>query len=234
MTLSSRSAGVGSPIGRRAVLRAIASGLLLAASTAALSACGRGRDSVVAPRPAAPGTLVMIIRHGEKPDGSDKGIGPDGKTDKASLTARGYARAARLADLFAPDGAPGRQGLRRPVRLYAANANDEGEGKRTRETIAPLAARLGLAVNTSFGKGQESELVESVLAGPGPTLICWQHGEIPAIATAFGRVTPTPPSGWPGDRFDVIWTLTASASGWFFAQIPELIMPGDRAKTIKA
>ena len=39
-------------------------------------------------------------------------------------------------------------------------------------------------MNTDFGKGDEEELVKHVLAQPGPTLISWQHGEIPAIADA--------------------------------------------------
>lgn len=229
-----------SSLTRRATLRAIATGSVLVTSTVVLSACGAGRDTFVGgsapatptPRTPAPGTLVMIIRHGEKPDDSHKGIGPDGKKDKASLTEQGYARAARLADLFGPTQGPLRPGLRRPTQLYAADATTEGEGKRTRETITPLATRLGLPVNTSFGKGQEDALVASVLSQPGPTLICWQHGEIPAIAAAFGRAVPAPPGHWPGHRFDMVWTLTSSPAGWSFAQVPELIMPGDKADPI--
>ena len=59
-------------------------------------------------------------------------------------------------------------------------------------------------MNTRYGKGDEDALVAEAAAQPGPTLICWQHGEIPAIARAFSSVTPTPPTEWPDDRFDVI------------------------------
>jgi hypothetical protein len=114
-----------------------------------------------------------------------------------------------------------------PRAIYAAGANSDGEGLRTRQTVAPLAQRLGLPVNTDFGKGDEQKLVERVTAEPGPTLICWQHGEIPAIAKAFKSVTPTPPEAWPDSRFDVIWTLTRTPDGWWFNQLPEYVLPGD-------
>ena len=117
----------------------------------------------------------------------NSGVDANGNEDDSSLTEVGWERAHRLVDLFDPaQGAP-RPGLARPTAIYAAGANDDGEGQRTRETVAPLADRLGIPVNTSFGKGDEEKLVEHVLAQPGPTLISWQHGEIPAIAEAFPR-----------------------------------------------
>ena len=64
-------------------------------------------------------------------------------------------------------------------------------------------------------------------------MISWQHSGIPAIAEAFGSVTPTPPSEWPDDRFDVVWTFTGTADGWRFAQLPELVLPQDRAGVIE-
>ena len=112
----------------------------------------------------------------------------------------------------------------------AANAN--GEGRRTRETVQPLADALGIPVNTAFGKGEESALVQDVIDRPGVTLICWQHGEIPAVAEAFPAVSPPPPSTWPDDRFDVVWTLTSTDNGWQFAQLPEHALPQDQAGVI--
>ena len=171
--------------------------------------------------------------HGEKPDGSHPGIDANGNQDDSSLTEVGWDRAHRLVDLFDPAQGSPRPGLARPTAIYAAGANDNGEGQRTRETVTPLADKLGIPVNTSFGKGDEEALVEHVIAQPGPTLISWQHGEIPTIADAFPAVTPTPPSEWPDDRFDVVWTFTKTADGWQFAQIPELVLPEDEASVIK-
>jgi broad specificity phosphatase PhoE len=196
-----------------------------------------------APAPAAPATsdptagapvgpVVMVIRHGEKPDGEDPGIDAQGNKDDSSLTAAGWQRAKALADLLDPASGQVRAGLARPVAIYASGANDDGEGLRPRETVAPLAQRLGITVNTDFGKGDEQELVDDVTARPGPTLISWQHGELPAIADAFPHVTPKPPKDWPDDRFDVVWTFTKTADGWAFAQLPELLLPGDSDSVI--
>jgi broad specificity phosphatase PhoE len=220
-------------------VRRVLVGVLAVALSAVLAACAAGQQSKPAVVPsggpsdtAVPGTVVMVIRHGEKPDGSQPGIDAQGNEDSSSLTAVGWQRAERLADLFDPPSGEPRAGLARPAAIYAAGANDEGEGVRTRETVAPLAERLGIAVNTDYGKGDEEKLVEQVTAGSGPVLICWQHGELPAIAEAFPDVTPTPPKDWPANRFDVVWTFTKTADGWRFAQLPELVLPQDQADVI--
>ena len=180
-----------------------------------------------------PGALVMVIRHAEKPQGSHRGVDAQGNEDDSSLTEIGWERANRLADLFDPSPGPPRAGLATPKEIYAAGANDEGEGLRPRETVMPLAARLGLTANTSYGAGEEKALVEQVISQPGPALISWQHGGIPDIAKAFPAVTPKPPSDWPDDRFDIIWTFTRTVDGWQFAQVPELVLAGDQDTVIK-
>ena len=235
---------------RPAALRALTTTLVALAISAVLAACGTGTTGTGTTTTTAPPTrstptpeatsapvaalsVVMIIRHGEKPDGSHPGIDANGNQDDSSLTEVGWDRAHRLVDLFDPAQGSPRPGLARPTAIYAAGANDNGEGQRTRETVTPLADKLGIPVNTSFGKGDEEALVEHVIAQPGPTLISWQHGEIPTIADAFPAVTPTPPSEWPDDRFDVVWTFTKTADGWQFAQIPELVLPEDEASVIK-
>jgi broad specificity phosphatase PhoE len=228
---------------RGAVLRTIT----LLAAAAVLAGCGAGAPASPG-APALPGaavgtpaatadvaasaTVVMVIRHGEKPEGKTHGVDAQGHEDDSSLTRVGWERAHRLVDLFDPAQGSPRPGLARPVSIYAAGPNDEGEGKRTRETVTPLAERLGIRPDTSFGKGEEEALVEHVLSQPGPVLISWQHGEIPAIAEAFPSVTPTPPSEWPDDRFDMVWTFTKTAQGWHFAQIPQLALPEDEASPI--
>jgi hypothetical protein len=182
---------------------------------------------------AAAGTLVMIIRHGEKPDSSHAGVGFDGRpAGNGSLTQVGWDRARALVEVFAPSGGRFRPGLERPALIYAAGANEGGSGERARETVMPLAQRLGVTVNTEFGKGEEHALAARIVTQPRPTLICWQHGEIPAIAEAFGSLTPSPPAAWPSRRFDVIWTLTARGGGWDFVQLPEMVLPGDQPDPI--
>jgi broad specificity phosphatase PhoE len=216
---------------RRAVLQTIATILALAA-LAVLAGCGTSTT----PTPGAtaggvaPSTQVMIIRHGEKPDDTNPGV--DANQDNTSLTEIGWNRAYRLVDLVDPAQGPPRPGLSRPTAIYAAGAND-GKGARTRETVAALADKLGIPVNTSFGRSDEKALVRHVISGQGPTLISWQHDGIPTIAAAFPSVTPTPPSEWPDGRFDVVWTFTKTADGWHFAQMPELALPQDQAGVIE-
>jgi hypothetical protein len=219
--------------GRRVLACAVALtvALLLAACGAPAPSGATASGAPTSDTPAT-GTVVMVIRHGEKPSGSDDGIDAQGKKDDSSLTATGWQRAEKLADLFDPTSGPLGAGLARPAAIYAAGANDDGEGRRTRETVAPLAQRLGIPVNTDYGKGDEKKLVREVTAQPGPTLICWQHGELPGVAAAFPDVTPTPPKDWPSDRFDVIWTFTKTADGWRFAQLPELVLPQDQNTVI--
>ena len=211
---------------RRGV-RAVVLLLALASALSITAGCS-------APAPArsdggVPGTLVMVIRHGEKPDGSkkDPGVDAQGRPDDSSLTATGWERANRLVGLFDPASGAPKAGLATPKAIYAAGKNDDGEGLRPRETVMPLTAELGLTMNTAYGAGQERKLVDEVLTQPGPTLISWQHEGIPDIAKAFPGVRPKPPSEWPDDRFDVVWTFTRTADGWQFAQVPEMVLPKD-------
>jgi len=220
-------------------VRRLLVGVVALAFSVMLSACAAGPASTPTAAPsagasetAAEGGLVMVIRHGEKPDGTEPGVDAQGNADDSSLTATGWQRAHALADLFDPASGQLRPGLARPTVIYAAGANDDGEGLRPRETVAPLAQRLGVTVNTDYGKGDEKALVKHAIAQPGPVLICWQHEELPDMAAAFPHVTPNPPKDWPDDRFDVVWTFTRTAHGWQFAQLPELVLPQDKNSVI--
>ena len=188
-------------------------------------------ENVALARPAAGsvpiGTTVMIIRHAEKPKGSkEPGVDAAGKKNKHSLTSTGWSRARGLVGMF------GKRGLARPTRIYAAGATEEAEGERTRETVQPLAAAIHVPVDTSFVRESEKALAARVATQPGRTLISWQHNGIPDIADAFPGVTPKPPTSWPDGRFDVVWTLTKTATGWHFAQTPEMVLPGDSPNVI--
>jgi broad specificity phosphatase PhoE len=234
---------------RRIVMRRVTA-LVVTAAAAALTGCGADSAtsaqsppvvvttadgaSVVGPTSEAadPGTVVMIIRHGEKPDGSLPGVDAQGNTDDSSLTEVGWDRAHRLVELFGPAQGPVRAGLARPTAIYAAGVSDDAEGQRTRETVTPLADALGIPVDTDFGRGDEKKLAKEVAGLSGQTLISWQHGGIPDIVDAFPHVSPNPPTDWPDDRFDVVWTLTQTASGWHFAQLPERVLPQDQTGII--
>ena len=138
------------------VLRPVVALLALTLLAAVAGCAGSPRPTPpAASAGGAPDALVMVIRHGEKPDGSHPGVDAQGKDDDSSLTQVGWERANRLADLFDPVSGSPRPGLATPKAIYAAGANDEGEGLRPRETVMPLVARLGLAMNTDYGAGDE-------------------------------------------------------------------------------
>ena len=217
-----------SPMNRRTLLHALAVGGTVTTSAAFLGGCGSTHDaqSAALPPAASTGTLVMIIRHAEKPAGSTQGVDVNGNPDPHSLTVRGWTRAGALVQLFAPGAGAVRPGLARPTAVYAAGGSG-GEGQRPRETVTPLAARLGPEVNTGYSKGAEVALAKECAGLAGPTLISWQHEEIPAIVAAFGQVTPAPPTSWPDERFDLVWVLAPKSGGWSFTQVPQLLLDGD-------
>jgi len=196
---------------------------------------------------------VMFVRHGEKPTIKHQapyGVTPDGEQDWESLTVRGWLRAGALDMLFNPtDGAFVDPALATPKLIYAskprdlgiaAPADDDGgsKSKRPLQTITPLAAKLGLAPNLDYGKGDEAALAKHVLKQSGAILIAWQHEAIPEIAQYLVGTNPPKaaiPAEWPGARFDVVWVFDPPPKGksrWKFAQIPQRLLPGDSNSVI--
>ena len=129
---------------RPAALRALTAVVVLAIS-AVLAACGTGTTgtgmttTTPAPTrstspeatstPVAAVSVVMIIRHGEKPGDSHPGIDANGNQDDSSLTAVGWDRAHRLVDLFDPaqgsprPGWPARRRSMPPARTTTAKGS---------------------------------------------------------------------------------------------------------------
>jgi len=178
-------------------------------------------------------TTIMIIRHAEKPLKSDdaRGVDTDGANDKHSLTVTGWARAGALVELLASHRNPPPAGLRRPDGLVAS----EGGGSnstRPAETLVPLAAKLGLEVDTTFSRGQEAELVAALAGRAGAVLVAWQHESISDIVAHLGAVTPAPPVGWPDSRYDVVWVFEGGSGKWTFRQVPQLLLAGDSAEPL--
>jgi broad specificity phosphatase PhoE len=170
---------------------------------------------------------VMIIRHGEKPGaGKPHGVTADGKHDSDSLTVPGWVRAGGLIELLGATSRAPQAGLRRPDRIYGADPRG-GQSKRSIQTVSPLAARLGIEVDTRYQEGDEVHLAEEIRELSGTTLVCWHHEAIHRIADHLGPVIPDPPHSWPEDRFDLVWTFTRTATSWKFAQVPQLLLPDD-------
>jgi hypothetical protein len=186
--------------------------------------------SLSADHPAAAGDaqVIMVIRNAEKPNhtGSPHGVTAEGEFDHHSLTVNGWIRAGALVGLFAPFRGEPPAGLRRPDTVYGS-AFEEGHSKRSVQTVTPLAARLGLDVVRRYTAGDEAHLAKELSARPGAAVVCWSHEATHKIIEHLGEVTPLPPTHWPADRYDLVWTFTRTTDGWTFAQIPQMLLPGD-------
>jgi hypothetical protein len=180
--------------------------------------------------------VIYIIRHAEKPLKPPlSGVDFAGGQNEHSLLPRGWQRSGALAALFHPDFGPVRADLRTPTALVSPSWGHPGKtaAHRSYQTIQGLSERLGLPITSQFAQGQEQQLAESLVHNcPGVVLICWEHNHIPVIASSLPLVSGTAiPQKWPGDRYDVIWSLTRMpGSGqvrYTFHQIPQQLLAGD-------
>ena len=193
-------------------------------------------------------SLVMIIRHGEKPGNpsNDKDGGPN-------LSVLGSARAAALPSLFTPDpkakpvgnspqlvcdvavGAKsqftgaysssklkaGQSRFLTPEFLFATKPSHSSS--RPVETITPLAQSLQFLNNNPAIKvhhhfkndtkginGLKSEILQTPATYGGKViLICWHHGTILQLTTAFGVPSSQLPfKKWSGKVFDLVFSIT--------------------------
>jgi hypothetical protein len=165
-------------------------------------------------------SLVMIIRHGEKP-----GDPAEDTSGGKHLSALGSARAAALPSLFTPNpttppvhkleqiscdvkpadkaefsgtykpsGFPaGAPTFSVPNFLFAAQ-NDSGS-HRPLETITPLGQALAITPQTPFDDDHYQDMANEILNNPKTyadqvVLICWHHGKAPDLAKSFGVSSP--------------------------------------------
>jgi hypothetical protein len=180
-----------------------------------------------------PPDQIIVIRHAQKPTRNPmhKGIREDGTADPESLTVRGWQHAGALAAVFAGPGANAADHLvARPNVIFAAGSGKKklridgkavkvgSHSRRPQQTVAPLAAALGLAPVTIHTKGEEQALVADALSRSGTVLICWQHQNIPAVGNLILGDRTTVPQSWPEDRYDLIWIFDRAGDGWSFRQ----------------
>jgi hypothetical protein len=181
----------------------------------------------------------MIIRHAEKPTGHLHGVNESGASSPHDLIVRGWQRAGALACLFAPAHGPVQNALlEKPAFIFASAAvNDPVPGnsrsRRSEETVTPLAELIGVDINLTFSKGQETALAKAVQACDGPVLIAWQHENINLITNAI-LGSKAAPQTWPRERFDVVFVLTLNPSHgkYSFAQVPQCLLAADSAAPI--
>lgn len=64
--------------------------------------------------------------------------------------------------------------------------------KRPAQTVTPLAARLGLALETTWKKDDTAALAAALRTTTGCTLVAWEHELIPDILSHLGSIDPPP------------------------------------------
>ena len=147
-------------------------------------------------------TKVLIIRHAEKPGDATA----DNAKDGSDLSMRGFERAGALAPYI-----PGTFGP--PDFLFATKASKHSN--RPVETITPLATALKLEISDKHADDDFQKVADDIrgnakYAGK-LVLICWHHGNIPALTAALGGSPPQ--DHWPGSVFDRVWKLEPPAAG---------------------
>jgi hypothetical protein len=156
-------------------------------------------------RKSGPPSLVILIRHAEKPGESKGHVITDDETTDPNLAPLGYYRAGAYAAYFDSEL---NGGLYPPIdHIFATAASHKSN--RPVLTVTPLAAALGKNIHNQYSNDQAGidALAADVLSGAyaGRTLlICWHHGTMPAVAAALGY-DDAPKV--PGTSFDVVWQL---------------------------
>lgn len=160
-----------------------------------------------------PPAVIYLIRHAEKLT--------DGRED---LSAKGFARAQVLVRMFVP--AAGREALAKPQVVIATKAS--ARSNRPVQTVAPLAAALGVPVESDVANEDYAALAGRLLGGGYAgkvVLVSWHHGKIPALVRALGAVPPYDP--WPAEQFDRVWKIVWVGGKATVTDLPEGVMEGD-------
>jgi hypothetical protein len=149
----------------------------------------------------------VILRHAEK----------TGLPDDRHLSPAGHDRALALRALPECLGA---------IHAIIA-AQSVQKSARPKETVEPLAAKLGLPIITSWNTYDLGDLAAALkhdvsLAGK-QILICWRHDALQALAQALGaRDAPS----WPNTLYDRVWLATYSADGVELLALRQILAGG--------
>ena len=162
---------------------------------------------------------VMIIRHAEKP------------ASGMELTPAGEARAQAYAGYFAGFKIAGE-----PVRLdHIFCTADTAGSHRPRLTVEPLSQALKLPLDNRFTTKNPAALTGEIRsqAHGNAILICWHHGEIPAVLAGLGAnpAAVLPGGKWPDAVFGWLVELRYDDLGRLHsaACVHENLMPDDSA-----
>lgn len=181
-------------------------------------------------------TKIMIIRHGEKPSNElfPRGVDVHGIKDSDSLIVKGWQRAGGVAVLFDPPGGIVlNDKLAKPQHLFAPKFGKHKHSKRSEQVLSVLADKIGVKVDTSIDKGDETKMAHHAMHCEGIVLIAWEHENIHLISNVITGDESTP-QGWPSNRFDIVFVFDydEETKSYKFSQTTQMIMPGDKPTII--
>ncbi len=140
--------------------------------------------------------VVLIVRHAEDA-GSGHGLSP-----------RGEERAEAYKNYFENFNVDSKR--RKPEAILVAA--DSKQSHRPRLTVEPFSKAAKLPIDSRFANKQPTDLAAELRANyQGKViLICWHHGQIPALLRALGAAPETllPNAKWPKTVYD--WVIMAS------------------------
>ena len=138
-------------------------------------------------------TTIVLVRHAEKQIGT---------ISDAPLSPQGEIRAARLAQMFGDAEAFGRV-----TQIYVTDT------RRTQQTAAGLAQRLGVAPVIVDGKTSSSELARRVLRENrgGLAIVVGHSNTVPQIVAELTDTDAVPAIG--DEEFDTMYVVTVPTIG---------------------
>jgi broad specificity phosphatase PhoE len=162
---------------------------------------------------------VLIIRHAEDA-GSGHGISP-----------RGQERAEAYKNYFQNFTVDSKR--RKPDAVLVAA--DSKQSHRPRLTVEPFAKAAKLPIDSRFGNKQPTDLADELRANhQGKVLlICWHHGQIPALLRALGAAPERllPNGKWPKAVYDWVIVVSYDENGRLVPEstrrISEHLLPGE-------
>ena len=165
---------------------------------------------------AAAPAQVILLRHAEEP----------AKEADRHLSDLGRTRAEALVSLLITNSGP--LSNLPPVALFASKPSKDGEGLRPRETLEPLAKRLGVQVQSAFSRKDHARLIRQIVHDPayeGKTVvICWVHEYLDEMAGELGagRVAP-----WRKEVYDRMWVVRWVGARAVLTDTPQRLLSGD-------
>jgi hypothetical protein len=164
-------------------------------------------------------SVILIIRHAESPE-SGHGLSP-----------RGEQRAQAYKDYFLNFTIDSKR-LEPNAVVVAA---DSKQSHRPRLTVERFAKAAKLEIDSRFANKQPADLAAGLRANyQGKViLVCWHHGQIPAVLRALGAAPEAllPNGKWPRDVYDWIIMVSFDANGRLIPdsakRINEHLLQGD-------